>query len=225
MVNWVKKGTQSWLFLIQKTHQVIFPALFELVITHIWHRNFDDDICTNGWCSSAKWESQKLLQKNIHICKDIQKVFLLFLHLYFYTNSWCFSVQQYLSLKRYSKSISCVFTFLYFYTPTAGVLPPNGRHRGCHKTIFIFVKIFKKYFFCFCFFISTHQRLVFFRPTAVTEAATKQYNWLSLAIHHGLSSGSSKLYFSFSANHISRYNSILEYSNIFCDFLVNSIIV
>ena len=135
VVNWVKKGTQSWLFLIQKTHQVIFPALFELVITHIWHRNFDDDICTNGWCSSAKWESQKLLQKNIHICKDIQKVFLLFLHLYFYTNSWCFSVQQYLSLKRYSKSISCVFTFLYFYTPTAGILPPNGRHRGCHKTI------------------------------------------------------------------------------------------
>ena len=93
--------------------KVIFPALFELVITHIWHRNFDDDICTNGWCSSAKWESQKLLQKNIHICKDIQKVFLLFLHLYFYTNSWCFSVQQYLSLKRYSTIISCVFSVLH----------------------------------------------------------------------------------------------------------------
>ena len=150
---------------------------------------------------------------------------------------------------KHPKTIFCIFSFLQ-------QLVPNGRHRGCHKTIFIFVKIFKKYFFCFyiyistptagvflssniylwkdiqkvflvflLFYISTHQRLVFFRPTAVTEAATKQYNWLALAIHHGLSSGSSKLYFSFSANHISRYNSILEYSNIFCDFLVNSIIV
>ena len=142
------------------------------------------------------------------------------------------------------------------FVQTAGVLLPNGSHRSCCKRIFIFVKIFKKYFFYFyiyistptagvflssniylwkdiqqvflvflLFYISKHQRLVFFRPTAVTEAATKQYNWLALAIHHGLSSGSSKLYFSFSANHISRYNSILEYSNIFCDFLVNSIIV
>ena len=35
-------------------------------------------------------------------------------------------------------------------------------------------------------FISTHQQLVFFCPAAVTESATKQYNWPSLAIQPSL---------------------------------------
>ena len=39
-----KIGKSKPLFLIQYTHQVIFGAFFELVITHIFHRKKLDDV-------------------------------------------------------------------------------------------------------------------------------------------------------------------------------------
>ena len=39
-----KKCKSRPLFLIQKTHQVIFAAHFELVMTHIFHRKKLDDV-------------------------------------------------------------------------------------------------------------------------------------------------------------------------------------
>ena len=55
------------------------------------------------------------------------------------------------------------------FVQTAGVLLPNGSHRSCCKRIFIFVKIFKKYFFCFYIYIST--------PTAGVFLSSNIYLW------------------------------------------------
>ena len=48
MVNWLKRVQKVLeskpLFLIQYTHQVIFAALYELVMTHILHRKKLDDV-------------------------------------------------------------------------------------------------------------------------------------------------------------------------------------
>ena len=48
MANWLKRVQKVFesrpLFLIQYTHQVIFAAFFELVMTHILHRKKLDDV-------------------------------------------------------------------------------------------------------------------------------------------------------------------------------------
>ena len=50
MVNWLKRVQKVFesrpLFLTQYTHQVIFAALYELVMTHILHRKKLDEVGT-----------------------------------------------------------------------------------------------------------------------------------------------------------------------------------
>ena len=119
-------------------------------------------ICTHIISWFIKQPYKVLPQKNTLIYpKRISCFFSFLLHI----SSLCptavteAATKDYSYLKRYLKCISCIsnfiilickdiqIAFLVFYllflhiSAVVGVLLPNGGHRGCHKIVFVFVRI------------------------------------------------------------------------------------